>query len=497
MEGPRIQPNLTTNESFAQKMLAMAKLPDKNARQKKAYKEGAKAFRDAKVPIMSGADAKKLPGVGESISKKFQEFLDTGHIAELEKRPQEEVDREQAINLFDSIAGVGQITAAKWYDQLGLRTFEDLARIYPTMTTEQKAGYYFYHDLNQKVPRAEIDYVNSILHNIFNPLKIKFIIAGSYRRGLPQSGDIDVLVENPGNLTLNQVLGFIRPSNLIIGDLAEGEVHYRGIIRVQPNLPVRRFDVKLIDQKHWPFGLLHYTGSGGFNEHLRELVKARGFSLSENGLHDTKGNYYDAKSEEEIFNLIGVKYIPPEGRTETVIPEIIGTGVMQTKQTGKWYADTPTFYYYIPDNLKYNPNAPNNIAAFDLDGTIITTKTGDFRKAVDDLVFLQNRKETLQNYLNHNYVVVIFTNQLSRFEAEKQLNFGRITYFLNELNLPVLLFMSLAKDEYRKPEIGMWKKFSTMMQIGSAFYVGDQETDKSFAEKAKIPFFEPVKAFGI
>lgn len=495
MEGPRVQPSLQTNEAFAQKMIAMSKLADKNARQKKAYKEGAKAFRDAKTPIMSGADAKKLAGVGKSIGDKFQEFLDTGHIAELEKRPQEEIDRENAIQLFDSIAGVGPKTAEIWYDRMGLRTFEDLARIYPTMTTEQQFGYYFYHDLKQKVPRAEIDAVNNFLHRLLDPKGIKFTITGSYRRGLSESGDIDVLVENNGNLTLNQLVGIIRPTGLLVGDLAEGNVHYRGIIRADPNLPVRRFDLKLIEPKNWAFGLLHYTGSGGFNEHLREIVKTRGYSLSENGLHDNKGNYLEAKTEEDIFKLIGVQYIPPEGRTDNVVPNVIGN--VTVKQTGKWYADTPSFYYYIPDNLKYNPNAPNNVAAFDLDGTIVTTKTGDFRKAVDDLIFLQNRKETLQNYLNKGYVVVIFTNQLIRSENDKQINFGRVAYFLQELNLPVLLFMSIAKDEYRKPEIGMWNKFSSMIKVGSAFFVGDMESDKQFAEKAKITYFEPRQAFGI
>lgn len=493
MEGPRVQPSLQTNEAFAQKMIAMSKLPDKNTRQKKAYKEGAKAFRDSKEPIMSGAEAKKLPGVGESISKKFQEFLDTGKIAELDKRPQEEIDREQAINLFDSISGVGPKTAEMWYDRLGLRTFQDLARIYPTMTTEQQYGYYFYHDLKQKVPRAEIDAVNRFLTGLLGSKNIKFVIAGSYRRGLPESGDIDVLIENPGNLTLNQVLGIIKPTGLILGDLAEGNVHYRGIIRVDPKLPVRRFDLKLIEPKNWAFGLLHYTGSGAFNEHLREIVKIKGYSLSENGLHDNKGQYLEAKTEEEIFNLIGVEYIPPEKRTETVIPHVIG----EIKQTGKWYADTQTFYYYVPDHLKYNANAPNNIAAFDLDGTIVTTKTGDFRKSADDLLFLPNRKETLQNYLNNGYVVVIFTNQLVRSDAEKQINFGRVAYFLQELNMPVLLFMSTGKDEYRKPEIGMWNKFASMIKVGSAFFVGDMESDKQFAEKAKIAYFEPKQAFGI
>ena len=61
-----------------------------------------------------------------------------------------------------------------------------------------------------KVPRAEIDWVDKFLHSILDPIGIVFVIAGSYRRGLPESGDIDMLVENPSNLTLDKVLIAIR-----------------------------------------------------------------------------------------------------------------------------------------------------------------------------------------------------------------------------------------------------------------------------------------------
>lgn len=49
-----------------------------------AYRKAASAIAEYSEEITSGAQAKKLKGVGEKISKKIDEFLTTGKLQKLE-----------------------------------------------------------------------------------------------------------------------------------------------------------------------------------------------------------------------------------------------------------------------------------------------------------------------------------------------------------------------------------------------------------------------------
>ena len=523
------QPNY--NKLIAAALSEMARQPGKNAYQKKNYNAAAKAISLHPTQILSGAQAKREigKGIGDSIMDKIDEVVKTGTLQVLEMRPQEEKDKEKIIALFDSIHEVGKVTATKWYN-MGARTFQDLARIYQSMTHEQQMGYTFYNDFRMKVPRAEIDWVDKFLHSILDPIGIVFVIAGSYRRGLPESGDIDMLVENPSNLTLDKVLIAIRQSGLIVAYLAGGgidDVDYRGVIKTPqnlfyPNPPARRFDIKLINKDRWSFALLHFTGSWEFNEHLRRITKSMGFKLNQYGLFDHAEKRYDAKSEQEIFDLIGVQYIPPHERNNIVQlvlkpalvqqlqirPVFTDLRLQQTTQqtnpqqtyVGKWYNVNSTVLMYNTDNMIYT----TQIAAFDLDGTIINSKSGEFPKGVDDVVIMPRRREILQGLINQGYTIVIITNQLSRSEKEKEYKYNRMRYALYLLNLPVILFMSTGNDMFRKPESGIWPivqyylpKITTSLFVGNA--AGREhdhsDSDMIFAKNAGISFYIPEQVF--
>ena len=49
------------------------------------FSKAAKAIRESETIITSGKDAKKLKGIGDSIAKTIQEYLDTGVIKRLEE----------------------------------------------------------------------------------------------------------------------------------------------------------------------------------------------------------------------------------------------------------------------------------------------------------------------------------------------------------------------------------------------------------------------------
>jgi len=512
------------NEYIADQLIQMSKLPDKNKYQKGAYVKAANAIRKFPQPITFGQMAKDSGlGVGESIKDKIDEILATGTLQVLEQRPQEEKDKVKIIDAFKEIYDVGDVTAEKWYNW-GYRTLEQLAELFPQMTQAQQLGYRYYYEFQQRIPRAEIDFVNNYLHKIYDPLGINFVIAGSYRRGLPYSGDIDILMENNGNIGMTNVLQPLLQSGLVIGNLAIGDTVYRGIIKIGPQFPARRLDIRLVNTSVWPFALLYFTGSKDFNTAMRTRALAKGLSLSEYSLTDRDGNSYPAKTEKDIFDLLDMVYLEPPERTgnEPLKLNYAATNVqtvpiVQTMQnfvpvvlkeehieTGNWYKVTPDFYIYISDKILSNLQTITKIAAFDLDDTLITTETGKFRKHENDIVIMPNRQLVLQKYIDNNYTIVIFTNQLAKSEKQKLLNYNRINNAIKLLNLPVMVFMSTAKDEYRKPNTGMWNKMRELLpNLKEAFFVGNaagrpedhSDSDLKFAKNAGIAFYLPEQFF--
>lgn len=123
----------------------------------------------------------------------------------------------------------------------------------------------------------------------------------------------------------------------------------------------------------------------------------------------------------------------------------------------------------------------NKIASFDLDGTIIKTKSKKvFPVDKYDWEFWnENVKKTLYDYYNNFYKIVIFTNQLgiSKGKIKKTDFLDKIRNIKEELNLDFDIFIATADDKYRKPMTSMWELFENLYKVKidkkNSFYCGD------------------------
>ncbi|XP_055354057.1 DNA polymerase beta-like [Paramacrobiotus metropolitanus] len=98
-----------------------------------AYRKAAQTLAEQKTRIKSGAEAQKLPGIGESIAGKIDEFLKTGKM----EKVKEARDDDTAKILADlaRVPGIGHARAKELYDQ-GIRSIEDLKK-HPDLLPEQ------------------------------------------------------------------------------------------------------------------------------------------------------------------------------------------------------------------------------------------------------------------------------------------------------------------------------------------------------------------------
>jgi DNA polymerase (family 10) len=76
-------------------------------------------------------------------------------------------------------------------------------------------------------------------------------------------------------------------------------------------------DVRLVQEQQYGAALLYFTGSKEHNVKLRERAKQKGWKLNEYGLFDLKSHRQLAgRTEEQIYALLGLQYIPPELRED-------------------------------------------------------------------------------------------------------------------------------------------------------------------------------------
>lgn len=125
----------------------------------------------------------------------------------------------------------------------------------------------------------------------------------------------------------------------------------------------------------------------------------------------------------------------------------------------------------------------DKISGFDIDGCIITTKSGKvFPTAPDDWrILFPEIQPRLASLLKKQYKVVFFTNQMgiAKGKLRPEVFKSKVEDILATLKLPVQVFVATGPGVYRKPVMGMWNYLSEKANDGipinktQSFYVGD------------------------
>ena len=274
-----------------------------------AYLKVYKAIKD--IPsITSYDDLKDIKGIGTEIRAKIKDVLATGKSASAEKARTESVEvADQLLKIY----GVGPVKASELI-KAGIRSLDDLRKHPELLNENQKLGLKYYNDINKRIPREEIDiHRQDIWDSVEGDLTIE--IAGSYRRGAPNSGDIDVLVTGE-HYDFEDLLDKLYDDGYILAFLSRGKKKALTIAHL-PGKPARRVDFQYTTPEEFPFAVLYFTGSDQFNIGMRKYALSNGYSLSEHGLKKINEDVPDVpliKKEEDIFKFLDFKYVHPTER---------------------------------------------------------------------------------------------------------------------------------------------------------------------------------------
>ncbi len=291
----------------------------------RAYDKVIKELKNKSTPIYSIEDVKDVKGVGEKIKLKITEIIETGELQQVESIKDDAINVMNATTELSEVFGIGPIKAKELYEKHHIKSVNELKEHLELLNDKQKIGVKYYEDFKQRIPRKEMmkheEYLKAVLTSIDKD--IKFVIMGSYRRGLPNSGDIDILLTHEteeGSKVLDKVVNSLQKEKYLAETLGLGNKKYTGICRLKRHRTYRRLDMLFAKGNEYSFALLYFTGSANFNVKMRNIALSKGFSLSEYGLKyiegDKKGEFVEREfvDEKSVFDFLEMDFISPENR---------------------------------------------------------------------------------------------------------------------------------------------------------------------------------------
>ncbi len=287
----------------------------------RAYRMAAQTIEamDEDIETISNENRlQSIPGVGEALSKKIREIVETGKLEYFE-RLKEEIP-EGLLTLLD-IPGLGPKKVSALYENLDISTIKQLRKacIEGRLRDLDGFGEITERNILRGIQLREktsgrvllnVAYVdgNNYLDYMKRCDKIDRIsIAGSLRRMKETIGDVDILA-----------------SSRYPEDVMEYFVHYDDVQRVllkgstktsvllHDNLQV---DLRVVKNESYGSALQYFTGSKEHNVKMRSLAIKKGYKLNEYGLFDKETEKYVAgEVENEIYTMLDLSYIEPELR---------------------------------------------------------------------------------------------------------------------------------------------------------------------------------------
>ena len=287
----------------------------------------------------------EIPGVGESMANKIEEFLKTGKV-----KYYEDLKKKLPVKMEEltSIEGLGPKRVKVLYQKLGIRNLKDLekaakaGKIAPLFGFDRKTeknilqGLEFLKKSKGRFLLGEIlPLAQKMKDRLSGIEEVKRVdIAGSLRRRKETIGDMDFLViaqKTKAKKTIRAAANKIMDAFVSFPEVVKvwGKGETKSSIHLKLGIDV---DLRVIKEESYGSALQYFTGSKEHNIVTRKIAMGKGLKLNEYGLF-RKRKRIAGRDEKEIYEILGMDWIPPELRTnrgeieaalEHKLPKIIG-----------------------------------------------------------------------------------------------------------------------------------------------------------------------------
>ncbi len=290
-----------------------------------AYRNAAKAIREAGVSVAELARqgrVAELPGVGKTIAEKIDALLESGSIPSADKL---KARIPSGLIAVTRIPGLGPKRARLLYEQLGVTTLDELREAAEAGRLKDVPGFGTKAEENvlaalaagadgtaktrmllSKALAVGDELVGALREH---PAALRVELAGSARRWADAVKDLDIVAAASDPAALVEAFSASPAIDVVH---SSGPAGARALTHT--GLPV---DLRIVPEEAFGNLLQHFTGSGRHNEALRTAAVKRGLHVSEYGIADDEsGDSLAFETEEEVYERLGMQWIPPELREE-------------------------------------------------------------------------------------------------------------------------------------------------------------------------------------
>ena len=287
----------------------------------RAYRTAARTMNTLGTPVETilkhdGDALEELPGIGADLAGKITRMCRTGEFPLLMQLTRK---TPESLVAMLRIPGVGPKRAKLIYKKLGVKTLAGLERAARAGRLAKLRGMgetlerSILQGIEQdkahvaRVPLAEAEaYIRPLVEGLrATPCVEQLEIAGSFRRRSETVGDVDILVASSNAATV--AAAFLAYSDMK-QTLARGAT--KCSVRLRSGLQV---DLRIVPRSSYGAALHYFTGSKPHNIAIRLMGVKRHLKINEYGVF--RGTrQIGGRTETEVFDAVGLPWIPPELR---------------------------------------------------------------------------------------------------------------------------------------------------------------------------------------
>ena len=306
----------------------LLELKGENPFKSRAYQNAARTIEALSEPLdklVTEARLAELKGIGEALQQKITELVTTGRLQYYEDL---KAATPPGLVAMLEIPGLGPKKIKALHDELGIESVEQLEQACKngkiaglkgfgekTQTNilegiNRRRAYASRHLLSDALAQEEplLEALRS------HPEVIRCSPAGSLRRHREVIGDIDLLASSKKPAA---VIEFFTSQPGIVKVLAKGET--KASVLLEGGI---QSDLRVVSDSEYASALMYFTGSKEHNIVMRQRAIDRRLRLNEYGLFRSNEETRDPKllvncrTEEDIFEKLGLHFIPPEMRED-------------------------------------------------------------------------------------------------------------------------------------------------------------------------------------
>ncbi|QTB12638.1 DNA polymerase/3'-5' exonuclease PolX [Lysinibacillus sphaericus] len=306
-----------------EKIALYMELQGENPFKVSAFRKAAAALEGDERSLSEMDDVTKLKGIGKGTAAVIEDLMVTGESSLL--KDLEEIVPKGLLPLL-KLPGLGGKKIAKLHQELGIDSAESLKEACEAGKVRELAGFAAKTEekilkelanlanRSERLPIWQLEPVVLQIEALLDSMEEveRFSVAGSFRRAVETSKDIDFIV-------VTEAVEVVREN--LINTLAIQEVVAAGDTKISVILDLDEpvsVDFRLVKDKEYATALHHFTGSKDHNVRMRQLAKGRGEKISEYGVEQEDGTVLTFQDEAAFFAHFDLPWIPPSLRTGTV-----------------------------------------------------------------------------------------------------------------------------------------------------------------------------------